>query len=85
MAKMQQYIKEYHARKEKVAQQEQLQEAKKRELLQEARDYFGYSIDPRDPRFEEMQLRKEEEEKKLKKKKRKETIALRIAQGLPVH
>jgi len=81
MSRMPQFIKEYHARLEKVAEKERQQEAKKRELLEEARDYFGYSIDTRDPRFEEMKLRKEEEEKKLAKKKKKEARALR-AQGL---
>jgi len=84
MSKMPQFIKEYHAKLEKAADKERQQEAKRRELLEEARDYFGYSIDPRDPRFEEMQLRKEEEELKLKKKKKKEAKALRLAQGLSV-
>jgi len=84
MARMPQFIKEHRAKLEKIAEQERLQEAKKHELLEEARDYFGYSIDPRDPRFEEMKLQKEEEEKKLKKKKKKEARALRIAQGLDV-
>jgi len=72
MAKMPQFVKEYHDKLDKVAEKERLQEAKKRELLEEARDYFGYSIDPRDPRFEEMKLQKEEEAKKLAKKKKKE-------------
>jgi len=78
---MPQFIKEYHAKLDKVAQQERLQEAKHRELLEEARDYFGYSIDPRDPRFEEMKLKKEEEEKMIKKKKKKEALALHLKYG----
>ena len=82
MARMPQFIKEYHARLEKVAEQERLQEAKKRELLAEARDYFGYNIHPQDPRFEEMKLQKEEEEKQLAKKKKKEARALRVALAL---
>jgi len=76
MSRMPQFIKEFHAKKEKAAEQEQLQKAKHLELLEEARDYFGYSIDPRDPRFEEMKLKKEEEEIKEKKKKKKEAKAL---------
>jgi len=85
MARMSQFIKEYHARLEKAAEQERQQEAKKQQLLDEARDYFGYSIDPRDVRFEEMKLRKEEEEKKRKKKERKEareSRTLRLAQAV---
>jgi len=78
---MPQFIKEYNTRLEKAAEKERLQETKRRELLEEARDYFGYSIDPRDARFEEMKLRKEEEEKKLAKKKKKERQALRLTQG----
>jgi len=79
MARMPQFIKEYHAKIEKAAEQEREREAKKRELLEEARDYFGYSIDPRDPRFEEMKLQKEEEEKKQRKKAKKEAKAMRLA------
>jgi len=85
MARMPQFIKEYHIKLEKAAEQERQQEAKKHELLEEARDYFGYSIDPRDPRFEEMKLQKEEEEKKQKKKEKKEakeSRALRLARAL---
>jgi len=82
MARMPQFIKEYHAKREKAAEQERQQEAKKQQLLEEARDYFGYTIDPRDPRFEEMQMQKEEEEKKKKKKDRKEAKALRLAQAV---
>jgi len=81
MSRMPQFIKEYNVRLEKAADKEREQETKRRELLEEARDYFGYSIDPRDPRFEEMQLRKEEEEKKLRKKRRKERRALGLIQG----
>jgi len=82
MAKMPQFVKEYDGRLEKIAEAERQQEAKKQELMEEARDYFGYSIDPRDPRFEEMRLRKEEEEKQIAKKKKKEAKAIRLAQAL---
>lgn len=82
MARMPQFIKEYHAKLEKAAEQERQHEAKKRALLEEARDYFGYSIDPRDARFEEMKLQKEEEEKKQRKKEKKEAKALRLAQAV---
>jgi len=79
---MPQFIKEYHAKLEKAAEQERQDEAKKRALLEEARDYFGYSIDPRDVRFEQMKLQKEEEEKKQRKKDKKEAKALRLAQAV---
>ena len=82
MARMPQFIKDHHAKKSKVAEQERLHEAKHHELMEEARDYFGYNIDPKDPRFEEMKLKKEEEEMKLAKKKKKEAKALRLIMGL---
>lgn len=72
MSKMPQYIQQYRERLTKAEAQERSLESKRKALLEEARDYFGYDIDPRDPRFEQMKEKKEEEEKKLKKKKKKE-------------
>lgn len=72
MGKMPQLIQQYRARLAKADEKEHELDLKRQALLDEAREYFGYSIDPRDPRFEQMKEKKEEEEKTLKKKKKKE-------------
>jgi len=72
MAKMPGIIDQYRSRLVKADEAERRQQDKKRELQEQARDFFGYNLDPRDPRFEQMELEKEEEEKKLKKKKKRE-------------
>ena len=48
------------------------QEDRKRELMEEAREYFGYHVDPGDPRFVRMQEQKREEKQKQRKKLKKE-------------
>ena len=65
-------IDDYRARIAKADEVDRKQEEKRKALREEARDFFGYDLDPRDPRFEQMQLSKEEEEKKQQKKKKKE-------------
>ncbi|ESO09645.1 hypothetical protein HELRODRAFT_184006 [Helobdella robusta] len=79
LAKMPQYIKEYRARLKKAEEQELQLKKKRQVLLDEARDYFGYQIDPNDPRFEQIKLAKEEEEKKMMKKKKKEEKLSNVA------
>jgi Growth arrest and DNA-damage-inducible proteins-interacting protein 1 len=77
MAKMPQLIDDYRSKLKKADEQERQREAKRHALLEEARDYFGFKIDPRDARFERMQEMKEEEKKKLKKLKKKEAKTTR--------
>jgi len=72
MAKMPKLIDDYRARIAKADEVDRKQEEKRKALREEARDFFGYDLDHRDPRFEQMQLSKEEEEKKQQKKKKKE-------------
>jgi len=72
MAKMPSIINQYRARLAKADEAERKQQEKKQQLMEQAREFFGYALDPKDPRFEQMQLEKEEEEKKLKKKKKRE-------------
>ena len=74
---MPQLIDEYRKKLSKADEQEQQREAKRQALLEEARDYFGFDIDTRDPRFERMQEMKEEQEKKMKKLKKKEAKTTR--------
>ena len=53
---MPQFIETYKQRLHKLELEERKVEEKRRALLEEARDFFGYRIDPRDPRFVQMQV-----------------------------
>ena len=72
MSKMPELIAKFHSKREKKAGEISKMDEKRQALLDEAREYFGYDISPRDPRFLELVERKQEEEKRLKKKMRKE-------------
>ena len=72
LAKMPKYIAELQNKQKKLDAEEKQRLEKREALLQEAKEYFGYAIDTRDPRFRQMQEMKAEEEKKLKKKRKKE-------------
>jgi hypothetical protein len=51
--------------------------------MEEIREHFGYSVDPKTEKFQEMLAQKEAEEKKLEKeKKRKERQAKQMAKLL---
>ena len=50
--------------------------------MEEARDYFGFHIDPRDPRFKEMQEMKAAEELQMKKKRKKEEKVIRVESAI---
>ncbi|PZC70377.1 hypothetical protein B5X24_HaOG217180, partial [Helicoverpa armigera] len=45
---------------------------KKERLVEEVRRHFGFKLDPRDERFQEMLAKREKEQKKLEKQARKE-------------
>ncbi|KAL3869745.1 hypothetical protein ACJMK2_042386 [Sinanodonta woodiana] len=72
MALMPKWIAEYHKREEAKKQVQNEQEKKKQKLLDEARDYYGYSITPHDPKFKQMLEEKALEEKKAKKAMKKQ-------------
>jgi len=79
MAKMPEYINLYKQRLQKQKDAELKVENKRKALLEEAREFFGYHIDPRDPRFLQMQEMKAEEEIKMKKlRKREEREAKKV-------
>lgn len=75
---MPQFIEEYKQRLKKKENQEMMAQSKKKMMVEEARDFFGYHIDQSDPRFEQLKLTREEEEKKMQKKKKKEERATRM-------
>ncbi|CAK1544749.1 unnamed protein product [Leptosia nina] len=71
-AKLGQWKKEL---KEKIAKKEAEVEAaklKKERLIEEVRRHFGFTLDPRDERFQEMLAKREKEQKKREKQARLE-------------
>lgn len=78
MKKMPALIEELRSKLMKAEEAEKTQEVKRQAMMNEARDYFGFDIDPRDPRFIHMQELKAEEEKQAKRKKRKEDKQARL-------
>uniref|UniRef100_A0A0N5AU23 Large ribosomal subunit protein mL64 n=1 Tax=Syphacia muris TaxID=451379 RepID=A0A0N5AU23_9BILA len=57
-------LKQYEASLVKVEEKKSEAEAKMEKRILEIQEYFGYRIDPKDPRFEVMFQQKEAEEKK---------------------
>jgi len=82
MAKMDQWIEEYKVRLAKKDAEVQKKEERKRKILEEAREYFGYYVDPRDAKFQEMLEEKEAQEKLLAKKQKKEKKLEKMAARL---
>ncbi|XP_067678010.1 large ribosomal subunit protein mL64-like [Haliotis asinina] len=78
MEKMDGWIKEYHQREEKRAEEVRQRELKKKKLLDDAMAFFGYKVDPRDEKFKEMLEAKAKEEKRLAKQKKKETQTAKL-------
>ncbi|CAG0888532.1 unnamed protein product, partial [Darwinula stevensoni] len=52
---------------------------KKERMMEEVREYFGYRVNPKDPRFQElMEAKEKEEKKKLKAQKKLEREAQKV-------
>ncbi|XP_053600519.1 large ribosomal subunit protein mL64 [Plodia interpunctella] len=64
--------KELQDRIAKKAAEVQAAKAKKERLVEEVRRHFGFKLDPRDERFQEMLAKREKEQKKQEKQARKE-------------
>ncbi|ROL51102.1 Growth arrest and DNA damage-inducible proteins-interacting protein 1 [Anabarilius grahami] len=81
MAKMPKMIADWKKQKKEVKQKQREEKIKRDKLLAEARERFGYALDPRSLKFKEMVAEIEKEEKKkrklLKRRKKEEE------QGLP--
>lgn len=76
--KVNQWKMELEAKTAKKLALANAEKEKKEKLIEEVRRHFGYKVNPRDERFQEMLLQKEKEEKKkakeLKKKQREEML-----------
>ncbi|CAG9858933.1 unnamed protein product [Phyllotreta striolata] len=55
---------------------------KKERLVEEVKRHFGYTVDPRDAKFQEMLEQKEKEEKKAKKEERKKLREAKMMEKL---
>ncbi|KAM4716700.1 large ribosomal subunit protein mL64 [Anableps anableps] len=67
MAKMPKMVEDWRREKREAKQKLKEEKARKTRLLAEARERFGYNVDPRSPKFLEMVAEIEKEEKKKKK------------------
>ncbi|XP_016306839.1 growth arrest and DNA damage-inducible proteins-interacting protein 1 [Sinocyclocheilus anshuiensis] len=76
MAKMPKMIADWKKQKREAKQKQREEKMKRDKLLAEARERFGYALDPRSAKFQEMVTEIEKEEKKkrklLKRRKREE-------------
>ncbi|XP_068627940.1 large ribosomal subunit protein mL64 [Battus philenor] len=71
-AKLEQWKNELNAKVAKKAAEIQAAKVKKERLVEEVRRHFGFTLDPRDERFQEMLTKREKEQKKLEKQARME-------------
>ncbi|KPP60222.1 growth arrest and DNA damage-inducible proteins-interacting protein 1-like [Scleropages formosus] len=67
MAKMPKMIEDWRRETRALKQKKKEDKARKERLIAEARERFGYALDPRSPKFQEMVQEMEKEEKKKKK------------------
>lgn len=67
MAKMPKMIADWRREKQETKRKLKEEKARRAKLLAEARERFGYAMDPRSPKFLEMVAEIEKEEKRKKK------------------
>uniref|UniRef100_A0A182JH78 Large ribosomal subunit protein mL64 n=1 Tax=Anopheles atroparvus TaxID=41427 RepID=A0A182JH78_ANOAO len=73
LEKLDQWTSDLNARMEKKEAEARAAKERKDRLVEEVRRHFGFKVDPRDERFQEMLAQKEREDrKKVKEAKRKE-------------
>ncbi|XP_055595078.1 growth arrest and DNA damage-inducible proteins-interacting protein 1 [Uranotaenia lowii] len=73
MDKLEHWIADLNARNAKKESEARVAKERKDRLVEEVRRHFGFKVDPRDERFQEMLAQKEKEDrKKVKEAKRKE-------------
>ncbi|KAL7850686.1 hypothetical protein SRHO_G00200350 [Serrasalmus rhombeus] len=85
MAKMPKMIADWRKEKQDARRKKREEKAKKERLLAEARERFGYALDPRSPKFLEMVAEIEKEERKKRKllKRRKKEEEQGLAPSAP--
>lgn len=78
LKKMPANIDNYYQRILKREKLEKEKEAKRQEVLDQAREFYGYEVDMRDPRMQEMVKKFQEERKASEKAKKKEEDKKRV-------
>lgn len=82
MAKMPKMIADWRREKREAKMKVKEEKARRAKLLAEARERFGYNVDPRSPKFLEMMAEIEKEEKKkrklLKRRQKEEQEAVAV-------
>ncbi|XP_061556292.1 large ribosomal subunit protein mL64 isoform X2 [Phycodurus eques] len=82
MAKMPKMIADWRREKRESKQKLKEEKARRDKLLAEAKERFGYTVDPRSPKFLEMVAEIEKEEKKkrklMKRRLREEQLAIPV-------
>ncbi|CAG9792204.1 unnamed protein product [Diatraea saccharalis] len=71
-AKLEQWKKELRDKLAKKAAEAESAKIKKERLVEEVRRHFGFTLDPRDERFQEMLAKREKEQRKLEKQAKRD-------------
>ncbi|XP_039295052.1 growth arrest and DNA damage-inducible proteins-interacting protein 1 [Nilaparvata lugens] len=72
MKKLEQWKKELNAKREHKLKAAMAERQNKERLIEEVRRHFGYTVDPREERFQEMLEKKEKEERRTAREQRKQ-------------
>ncbi|XP_063217875.1 large ribosomal subunit protein mL64 [Bacillus rossius redtenbacheri] len=80
--KLDKWKEELNARVAKKLEVAQAAKDKKDRLMEEVRRHFGFKVDPRDERFQEMLAQKEKEEKKIAKEAKRKAREAKLLSSL---
>jgi hypothetical protein len=72
LKQLQKWKQEFWQKYHKMHDDIEAEKLKKEKLIQEVREFVGYDLDPKDPRFEEALIKRDEEQKRLLKAARKQ-------------
>jgi len=72
MSRLDGWLDDLRKRKNKKLAAAQAVRDKREQVIEEVRQYFGYQLSPKDPKFQEVLEKKEKEEKKLAKEAKKQ-------------
>ncbi|KAL1492243.1 hypothetical protein ABEB36_012722 [Hypothenemus hampei] len=82
MQKLEQWKRDLQAKIEKSQSEAMEAKLRKERLIEEVRRHFGYTVDPRDERFQELLEKKEKEQKKQMKEARKKEKEAKLVKKL---
>ncbi|KAJ8869483.1 hypothetical protein PR048_028474 [Dryococelus australis] len=82
MLRLEKWKEELNARSAKKLEAAEAAKEKKDRLMEEVRRHFGFKVDPREERFQEMLAQKEKEEKKMAKEAKKKAREAKLLSSL---